>query len=88
MPSVVTANRLRTGEVVYLARGDTWTLSLVEARVASGKDELAELAAIAAAAVAAREVTSVYAMDVDVSSGTPAPVSVRERIRAAHAPTV
>lgn len=88
MPSVVTANRLRSGEVVYLAHGDTWTTSLAEARVASGKDELAELAAIAAAAVAAREVTSVYAMDVDVSGGTPAPVSVRERIRAAHAPTV
>lgn len=88
MPSVVTANRLRSGEVVYLASGGTWTPSLAGAHVASGKDDLAALAAIAATAVAACEVTSVYAMDVDVSSGTPAPVSVRERIRAAHAPTV
>lgn len=88
MPSVVTANRLRSGEVVYLTRGDAWTTTLAEARVASSRDELATLAEIAAAAVAAREVTSVYAMDVDVSGGTPAPVSVRERIRAAHAPTV
>jgi sulfite reductase (NADPH) hemoprotein beta-component len=88
MPKVVTANDLRTGVVVYLGNEGQWTVSLAEAEVAADAEALKRLEARALAAVQAREVTAVYAMDVALTDGRPQPVSVRERIRAAHAPTV
>lgn len=88
MPKVVTANELRTGVVVYLGCNRQWTVSLAEAEVAADAEALRRLEAIALAAVEAREVTAVYAMDVALADGRPEPVSVRERIRAAHAATV
>ena len=88
MPSVVTANNLRSGAVVYLSANGTWLEDLNEALVASDPDTLKALEAEATAAVARTEVTAVYAMDVRVFEGRIDPISVRERIRAAHAPTV
>ena len=88
MPSVVTANNLRSGAVVYLSANGTWIEDLSEALVASDPDALKALEVEATAAVARTEVTAVYAMDVRLSEGRIDPISVRERIRAAHAPTV
>ena len=88
MPSVVTANRLASGEVVYLAREGQWVRNLGDAEVASDKIELANLEAAAGRAIAEREVTAVYAFDVAVVDGRPAAQSVKEKIRAAHGPTV
>ncbi len=88
MPSVVTANNLRSGAVVYLGANGTWVEELIQALVASDADALKVLEAEAAAAVARTEVTAVYAMDVRFVEGRIDPISVRERIRAAHAPTV
>jgi hypothetical protein len=85
MPSVVTANHLRSGAVVYLTEGGRWADALDHASVASTPDELERLEALALAAVERNEVTSVYAFDVRVVGGRPEPQSVRERIRAAHA---
>ena len=88
MPSVVTANELRSGAVVYLARDGRWVEALIEASVATDANGLKELEAQALAAVERTEVTAVYAMDVRLADGRPEPISVREKIRAARAPSV
>ena len=88
MPSVVTANDLRSGAVVYLAPGGRWERELADAAIAADAAALKGLEESAATAVARNEVTAVYAMDVRIADGMPEPVSVREKIRAAHAPTV
>lgn len=88
MPSVVTANDLRSGAVVYLTADGRWVQALEEASVAEDEDALKKLEALALAAVERTEVTAVYAFNVRLAAGRPEPISVRERIRAAHAPTV
>ncbi len=87
-PQVVTANRLRVGDVVYLAANDDWVPELTDASVATDAAQLSALEAIAAKAVASQQVVGVYAIDVDVSAGSPKALSVKERIRAARGPTV
>jgi hypothetical protein len=77
MPSVVTANRLNDGIVVYLAPGGGWTEDIAEAARAEGEDEVKALEAIADEAVRERLVI-----------GTVDPISVRERIRASHRTTL
>jgi len=89
MPSVVTANRLNDGIVVYLAPGGGWTESLADAARAEGEDEVKALEAAAEGAVRDRLVISVYPMPVEVKDdGTVDPISVRERIRASHRTTL
>jgi hypothetical protein len=88
MPSVVTANRLIDGIVVYLANDGGWTEEIGHARVAETEDEAKALEETAAKDVAARKVVAVYPMDVAVRDGTVDPLSVRERIRAAHRTTL
>jgi Protein of unknown function (DUF2849) len=88
MPSVVTANNLRSGAVVYLGQAGMWVEDLAAAAVADDAAHLKLLEGEAQRAVEATLVTAVYAMDVRLVDGRPEPVSVRERIRAAHAPTV
>ncbi len=88
MSDVVTANLLASGDVVYLGAGKRWVRSLSDAAVADDKASLAQLEAIANEAVAARKVTAVYAFAVALDNGRPTATSVREKIRAAHGPTV
>ncbi len=88
MPSVVTANRLIDGIVVYLASEGGWTEEIGRARLAETEDEIKALEAEAAKDVAARKVVAVYPMDVAVRDGAVDPLSVRERIRAAHRTTL
>jgi hypothetical protein len=88
MPSVVTANRLIDGIVVYLASDGGWTEEIGQARLAATEDEVKALEEAAARDVAARKVVAVYPMDVAVRDGTVDPLSVRERIRAAHRTTL
>ncbi len=88
MPVVITANVLHTGTVVYLDPNGRWVEALDQAAVAETSACRASLDHLAAEAVARNEVTSVYAFDVNLVGGRPEPRSVRERIRAAHAPTV
>ena len=88
MPSVFTANRLQDGIVVYLSADDNWHTDLAAARVADGKDQLADLQAIADKAAAKHLIVGAYPMDVELKAGMPAPKSVREQIRAAHRPTI
>ena len=88
MPSVVTANRLIDGIVVYLAEDGGWAEEIGRARLAETEDEIKALEEAAAKDVAARKVVAVYPMDVAVRDGTIDPLSVRERIRAAHRTTL
>jgi Protein of unknown function (DUF2849) len=85
---VITANLLRSGDVVYLGDAGHWVDDLDRATVIVTADQMAVHAATAAASVAARIVTAVYAFDVGVVGGRPTPLSIRETIRASHAPTV
>ena len=86
--NVVTANRLTDGIVVYLAPEGRWTEALAEARLAESEEEASALASIAEHAVRAREVVGVYPMPVALKNGRIDPLSVRERIRAAHRTTL
>lgn len=88
MPSVITANLLSSGDVAYLTADGDWVWDLEKAAVANDATALQALEALALAAVKRNEVLSVYAMDVRIEGGAPAALSVREKIRAAHAPTV
>lgn len=88
MPNIITANLLRSGDVVYLAGTGGWVRQIAEAKVAHDKEELAALEKQAQRDVEEHRVISVYAMDVDLVDGQPEPRSVRERIRATLGPTV
>jgi len=88
MPSVITANRLTDGIVVYLASGGEWTEQIAEARLADTDEEIKALEAEAEEAVQERLVISVYPMPVALNDGAVDPLSVRERIRAAHRTTL
>jgi len=88
MPEVFTANALRSGTVVYLDANGRWSEALDQAAVAETPALRQHLEKIATAAVERNEVTAVYAFAVNLVGGRAEPRSVRERIRAAHAPTV
>jgi hypothetical protein len=88
MPSVVTANRLDDGIVVYLAPDGSWTEQLDKARIAETEEETKVLEAEAAEAVRERKVVAVYPMEVVLKDATIDPLSVRERIRASHRTTL
>lgn len=85
MPTVVTANDLRSGSVVYLHHSGSWVSRLEQAYVAESPEDVERMKRAALAAVERCEVTSVYAFDVSVVDGRPEPISVRERLRAAYA---
>ncbi len=88
MPSVITANRLTDGIIVYLASDGEWTEQIADARVADTDEEIKVLEAEAEKAVRERLVISVYPMAVALEDGAVDPLSVRERIRAAHRTTL
>jgi hypothetical protein len=88
MPSVLTANRLLDGIVVYLAADGSWTEDIAQARIANTEEETKALEAEAAEAVKARKVVAVYPMEVALHDGEVNPLSVRERIRASHRTTL
>jgi aromatic ring-opening dioxygenase LigB subunit len=88
VPNVVTANRLTDGIVVYLAPDGSWTEEIARARLAETENETKSLEEQAAKDVKARKVVAVYPMDVALHGGTVDPLSVRERIRAAHRTTL
>mgnify|MGYP001317831030 CR=1 FL=1 len=85
---IITANALKTGAVVYLDADGRWVETLARAAVAADDSALHQLKSAAERAVGQCEVTSVYAFTVRVVNGSPVPLSVRETIRAARAPTV
>ena len=84
---VVTANRLRQGDVVYLTDSGSWSPHLNESRASADKAVVEAMLAKAAEDVAARLVVAPYAFEVVEIDGILQPLSARETIRAAG-PTV
>ena len=80
---VLTANRLRDGEVVYLAPSQLWCESLQEALATAEGDGQGRMTALGEAAVIARQVVDPYLMAVADEGGLLRPLSQREKIRAA-----
>jgi hypothetical protein len=87
-PQMITANRLSDGAVVYFTAGKGWSETFAEGAVWNDKEN-AETALIESKeSVKARIVVEPYLFDVALTEAGPKPTSARERIRAAHQPTV
>jgi hypothetical protein len=82
MPQVLTANRLRAGEVVYWNRAKGWVQHLPEAEILAD-DHAEDVLKGAAEWVLKREIVAPYLFDVRVKDGVVVPVKTREAIRAA-----
>ena len=78
-PSVITANDLLVGDVVYL-NGDNWVRTLAEAEVLTDEAD-AEIRLLEASAQVA-DVVGVYLSPVDTSQGTIQTTHFREAFRA------
>ena len=84
---VVTASRLREGDVVYLTADGRWSTHLNESRASDDKAAVEGMLAQAQADVAARLIVAPYAVAVVEIDGILQPLTTRETIRAAG-PTV
>ena len=85
--TVITANRLGNGAVVYLSPGGNWTEVLHEARLLKNSDDEERLLRIAGDDVTRLLIVDPYAMKARLELGALEPISQREHIRAAG-PTV
>ena len=85
-PVVFTANRLRDGVVLWLNAAERWSEKVADARVYEGA-AIEEGRAAAAAWERRQEVVGSYPVDVAVTDAGPAPLSVRERVRAQGGPS-
>ena len=79
---VVSANRLDTGRVVYLAPSGQWVSALSEAEVARDNATAEDLLQRAEGAVIERRIVGPYLIDVTAASAVPHPNRLREQIRA------
>jgi hypothetical protein len=88
---VVTSNLTREGLVAYLrVEGGKriWTQDLGEATVVEGEEAAEALLKSAQPDVEATLVVGTYHFEVEIENGKPEPKTAREKIRAAHAPTI
>ena len=86
LPQILTANRLRDGDVVYW-RGGSWVTSLADAELFPDDAAAEAVLKAADAFVKGRQVVNPYLFDVRIAAGEVKPVKEREIIRAAG-PTV
>jgi hypothetical protein len=84
---VMTANRLRDGDVVFLTRAGHWALEIDNAVLAQEPQAVAALEARAKADEKATLVTGAYLFDAERIDGKIKASHIRERIRA-QGPTV
>ncbi|MBI1328325.1 MAG: DUF2849 domain-containing protein [Alphaproteobacteria bacterium] len=82
LPQVLTANRLREGDVVYW-NGSGWVADLQSARIYADKDDAAPALSAADDSVKARAVVNPYLFPVKADVRPIAPTEEREIIRAA-----
>jgi len=78
---IVTANSLADGRVVFQTAFG-WSFHIDEAHVLDSKEAVATALERANADAAQNRVVEPYAIEVTLSDGCPAPVRLRERIRA------
>ena len=81
-PQVVTANDLKSGDVVYLTKVAGWSRRIAEASVVANAEAGAALLAIAEAQAKMNIVVAPYLIPVDAGSTPPKPIQYREVIRA------
>jgi hypothetical protein len=79
--SVLTANRLHDGVVVYLAADGGWVESMEDALIARSADEARSLQAQGARDAARNVVVEPYLAEVAEAGGRPVPARMRERVR-------
>ena len=84
---VITANRLREGDVVYLTDTGIWSVFLNKSLISSDAAVLQAMQAQAEADVEARKIVAPYLMEVVEIDGILQPLSTRETIRASG-PTI
>lgn len=82
---VVTANAVDTGETVYFTGCDAWSPELFHAEFIDEAEHADFRLSIADRQT--RLVTGAYLADVAMTANGPVPVTRREALRAAHAPT-
>ena len=80
---ILTANRLRDGEAVWLAADHSWTTSIEGAEIARDAAIQEKLERAGRAALLKNEVVDVNLVDVAIVDGALRPLRLRERIRAA-----
>ena len=85
-PVVFTANRLRDGTVVWLTAAERWSAKVAEARIYEGP-AIEEGRAAAQDWERRQEVVASYPVEVAPTEAGPAPLSVRERVRAQGGPS-
>lgn len=78
---VMTANRLRDGDVVFLTRAGVWAEAIDDAALVQEPQAVAALEARAKADVEANIVTGPYLFDAERVSGRVRALHIRERIR-------
>jgi hypothetical protein len=83
LSSVLTANRLGDGIVVFLGLEGAWSESLAEAVVARSPDEVKALEDRGACDAARNLVVDPYLVEVRETAGQLTPIRYRERVRAA-----
>lgn len=84
----LTANMLKGGNVVFLAKDGTWTTDIDAAEVAGGKEAAAELEKLGAFSRENNIVVDPYLIDVEVgANGKVRPTKYREFLRT-QGPTV
>ena len=86
VPQMLTANRLRDGDVLYWRAGD-WVFTLAEGEVFTDSKAAEDALAAANAGLSKNQYVAPYLFDVRVENGVVRPVKEREIIRAAG-PTV
>ena len=79
---ILTANRLREGDVVYLTADDGWSTRFADAMPLADDDAAEQLLKQAERDVAARLIVAPYLMKVAEDAGRLTPLSQREAIRA------
>ncbi|MFT8674757.1 MAG: DUF2849 domain-containing protein [Acetobacter sp.] len=79
--SVVTANRLLDGRIVWLEPNGTWGLTIKQAQTFSNND-MVDVLARQTACAARDAVVGIYGVQVEPGSSGPEPVTTREQIRA------
>ena len=79
--SVLTANNLLNGRVVWLDKTRKWRYSIAHAQVFPNH-EMKEILAHQVTEASVDEVIGIYGVQVKLSSLGPEPITIRERIRA------
>ena len=86
-PQIVTANRLRDGEVIYFTASGDWSEQLGDAHILAEEEAAENALALAMSRQEELRVVGPYLMDVAVAENRPRAIGQRETIRATG-PTV